>query len=374
MSRVILSQKKSGSLKAVNAFAGFLPRESFNYDPDVKWFPHHMAKAKIAIPKKLPIVDLLVEVRDSRLPLTSAQFELESCVRLRPGKQRIVVLNKQDLVPKSVSRESVSLLELRGTPVLATSALNHSNVSEVVSFITENVRVKFKSLGIVVMVTGLPNTGKSTLLNAMRSLCPHPVEDKAPAKTSGIPGSTNAIGKIQISSHSPKIFVLDTPGVMITKSGIEDEEDAADIMMKLAAVGAMPDTVPGITAVADYILYKLNKGGMFKYVDIFSLTKGPSNDIDEVIDGAARSINNGTNRIDYHAGTLKFIHSFREGKLGKMCLDEIKEIDQVVNQLENETVFKFRTEPPGPWGPSRYPVDTSLTRAIYSNSSAKKAS
>jgi len=357
-----------------NSFAGskihrtFKAREIFDFDPSVKWFPHHMAKAKVAIPKKFPIVDLLVEVRDSRLPLTSAQFEQDSLVRLRPGKHRIVVLNKQDLVPKSVSRNSVSLLELRGTPVLATSAINNANVSEVISFITENVAVKFKSLGVVVMVTGLPNTGKSTLLNAMRAMCPNPALDKARAKTSGIPGSTNVVGKIQISTHNPKIFVLDTPGVMITKSAVEQEQDACDIMMKLAAVGAMPDTIAGITCLADYILFQLNRRGCFKYVSLFSLP-GATNEIEEVVDSVARSMNDGTKRIDHHGATLKFIHLFREGSLGKISLDDLPKVEDVLAEFEAEKDFKFETEPPGPWGPSSYPVNTTLTRAIYSHRS-----
>lgn len=345
-------------------FNGFVPREIFQFDPDVKWFPHHMAKAKVAIPKKMPIVDLLVEVRDCRLPLTSAQFELNESVRMRPDCTRIVVLNKKDLLRNSTSRRAISLLELQGTPVLVTSALNNSNVRDIIDFISENVRVKFKSLGITVMVAGLPNTGKSTLLNAMKSHVKHPALDKAPAKASGIPGFTQQIGKIQISTHHPKIYVLDTPGIMITKSSISGEDDAPEIMMKLAAVGCMPDTVPGISLVADYILYRLNKAGEYQYVERFGL-KEPSNDVSVVIDAVARYINEGSTRIDHHAGTLKFIHAFRQGKLGKICLDELPDADTVLAQLEKERNFEFETEPPGPWGPSAYPVNTLLSRSIY---------
>jgi ribosome biogenesis GTPase A len=323
-----------------------------------------MAKAKVAIPKKLPTVDLLVEVRDARLPVTSAQFEMDSMMRLGAGKHRIVVLNKQDLVPRTECRKSVSLLELQGTPVLPTSAINHSNVSEVLAFIAENVHAKFKSLGVTVMVTGLPNTGKSTLLNAMRALAPNPAVNKAPAKTSGIPGSTQHVGRIQISLHHPKIYVLDTPGIMLTKSSVFEEDNAADIMMKLAAVGAMPETVPGISSLADYMLFTLNRLREFRYVDMLGLP-APSNDIDEVVLAVSRRINGGSSRIDHHAGTMNFIHMFQEGRLGKICLDALPDVDSVMVQIAREKEFVFETEPPGPWGPQRYPIDNTMSRAIY---------
>jgi len=342
----------------------FVPRGVFNFDPTVKWFPHHMAKAKVAIPKKLPIVDLLVEVRDCRVPITSSQFELDSLIRLRPHQQRIVILNKQDLVSKAVVRQAVSLLELEGTPVLSTSAVNASNITPIMNFITENVQPKFKSLGVNVMVTGLPNTGKSTLINAMRSASPHPALDKAPAKMSGFPGSTREIGRILLNSHHPKIYVLDTPGVMLTRSAVMSEDDAPDIMMKLAAVGCMPDTVPGVGLLADYVLYQLNKRGMLKYVSACGMEE-PSNDIDQVIDGLARSMNKGNHRVDHHGATIKFIHNFREGRFGKVCLDEIPDVDTVLDKIEKEKNFEFPTEPPGPWGPETYPIQTLVRRAIY---------
>jgi ribosome biogenesis GTPase A len=346
-------------------FAEFDSREVFKYDSDVKWFPHHMARAKVAIPKKLPIVDLVVEVRDARIPLTSAQFELDELIRLRPGRHRIVVLNKADLVQRQRTKDAVSLLELQGTPVLTTSALRETNINEVMRFISENVEVRFKSLGITVMVAGLPNTGKSTLLNAMRSFVKNPSLDKAPAKISGIPGSTQQVGMIQISAHHPKIYVLDTPGVMITKSALSHEDNSGDdVMMKLAAVGCIPDTVAGISHVADYILFTLNIAREFKYVDVFNLSS-PSNDISKVIGGVARHINQGSSRIDHHAGTLKFIHMFREGKLGKLVLDELPNPDSVLKALEKETKFQFQTEPPGPWGPEKYPIDNLVSRSIY---------
>jgi ribosome biogenesis GTPase A len=341
----------------------FEPRASVDFDPDLKWFPHHMAKTVVAIPKKIPIVDVVLEVRDARLPITSAQFELSDVMKLKPNTHRLVILNKVDLVPKHFSKGAVGLLELQGTPVLTTSAVNHSNISPLIDFITSNVKLKFKSLGVTVMVVGLPNTGKSTLLNAMKQACPNPSFDKASAKTSGMPGSTTQVGKIQISSHHPKIFVLDTPGVMLTKSGLD--KASAQVMMKLAAVGSIPDTLTGYSSLCDYILFLLNQQKAFDYVKIFDLNS-PTNDSNEVVHAAAVSINGGTSRIDLNAGSAKFISMFRRGELGKVCLDNLPPIETISEQIEKQKMYLFETEPPGPWGPETYPSPTSsILRAIY---------
>ncbi|KAJ7972205.1 mitochondrial GTPase 1-like [Quillaja saponaria] len=195
----------------------------------INWFPGHMAAATRAIRDRLKLADLVIEVRDSRIPLSSANADLQP--RLS-NKRRVIALNKKDLANPNIM-----------------------NLLELVEFKLKEVISREPTL--LVMVVGVPNVGKSALINSIHqiALSRFPVQQKMKRATVGpLPGVTQDIAGFKIA-HQPSIYVLDTPGVLIPS--IPDIETG----LKLALAGSVKDSVVGEERIAQYLLAVLNTRG-----------------------------------------------------------------------------------------------------------------
>uniref|UniRef100_S4RIW9 Mitochondrial GTPase 1 n=1 Tax=Petromyzon marinus TaxID=7757 RepID=S4RIW9_PETMA len=310
-------------------------RETFDFGGrDVaSWFPRHMAKGVRQMKSILHKVDCVVEVHDARIhiPLSGRNLPLQEDLSVRP---HLLVLNKMDLADMTQKQRVLQELEKRGVSnVLFTNCADETSVSlrKVVPRVSNLIelsprfnRVEEKDYSLMVM--GIPNVGKSSFINALRRL--HLKRGKA-SKVGGEPGITKAVlTRIQVCQQ-PQIYLLDTPGVMSPR--IKNVE--VGMKLALCGVGTILDHLVGEDAIADYLLFSLNKHQLFGYVEHYGLGE-PQDDLQTVLKHIAVKLHKtrrmkaltGVGNItitvpNYSLAAFNFIRAFRNGLLGRITLD-----------------------------------------------------
>mmetsp|Transcript_25468 Transcript_25468/g.73504 ORF Transcript_25468/g.73504 Transcript_25468/m.73504 type:complete len:399 (-) Transcript_25468:44-1240(-) len=340
-------------------FPNFRSREAFVFDNHPHWFVGHMSKGKIKIANKLKDVDVVLEVRDARAPFASAQWELTE--QFKGRAQRLVILNKADLLTPNVSIAIRDLIEKAGQPCLLTSAVENKNLIKIKNFALDNIKAKFpRTLGVMLMVVGLPNVGKSTVINGLKEIAFSTARRQSVgsslmrgvkwtrSKANDVPGITRDVTFFQLSNH-PRLYCYDTPGVSLMKKRNDPERNT-----KLALLKTMPDYFAGEVYLADYLLYRLNKDRCFNYVYELELP-GPTDDVRFLTAHISTILQQKRKTQVYStelgAGANFFLDLWRRGMIGKICLDHIPNPEEV----ERMRQMVMQTEPPGPWGPPCYP-------------------
>ncbi|WP_425807263.1 ribosome biogenesis GTPase YlqF [Desulfitobacterium sp. Sab5] len=272
----------------------------------IQWFPGHMAKAKRLLADQLKWVDVVIELGDARLPESSRNPLLQELLGSKP---KMVLLNKADLAdPQWTERW---LKELRKTnPVLAVSAVSGFGVGKIVPELERIVAGKndrlaakgVRSRSIRAMVVGIPNIGKSSLINQLIG--------SAKAKTGNKPGVTR--GNQWIRIHE-KVELLDTPGLLWPKF------DDPEVGKKLAAAGAIRDEVLNLEELSDWLLGWLKK---YYPTTLSRYTKEVSTVTLEEI-GRSRGCLVKGGHVDLLKAAQIFLREFRSGALGKVTLDHL---------------------------------------------------
>ncbi|KAL8186673.1 UNVERIFIED_CONTAM: putative mitochondrial GTPase [Gekko kuhli] len=307
-----------------------------------RWFPGHMAKGLKDMKKRLHQVDCLLEVHDARIsfcmsdgkpgkrmhiPLSGRNPLLQEALGVRP---HLLVLNKMDLADLTHKSRILECLEQQGVKhVLLTDCLKDENIKKIVPLVTELVRnsqryQRSENIETSMMVIGVPNVGKSSVINSIRRL--HLKKGKA-SSVGAEPGVTKAVlTRIQVCDR-PLMFLLDTPGVLSPRI------ESVEIGLKLALCGAIRDHLVGEDVIADYLLYTLNRQKQFSYVERYKMAS-PCDAVETVLKSIAvhlgktrkMKVLTGTGDVtvtapNYNAAATDFIHSFRKGHLGKVMLD-----------------------------------------------------
>ena len=296
----------------------------------IQWFPGHMAKARREVTEKLKLVDIIFELVDARLPLSSRNPMIDQVINQKP---RLLILNKQDMADEGETRKWLAYFEERGDKAVAINSFEGKNLQAVNKAAQEILKEKWdrmKSKGmkpraIRAMIVGIPNVGKSTLINRLAK--------KNLAKTGNMPGVTKAQQWIKVGKE---IELLDTPGILWPK--FEDQE----IGYKLALTGAIKDTITNMEDLAVYALRFLALHYPERMEERYKISS-VAEDLVETFDhiGKLRRVYAQGGEIDYDQVALLIVRDVRDQHLGKLTFDFVdeqveKERLEVLIAQENE--------------------------------------
>ncbi len=276
----------------------------------INWYPGHMAKARREMQEKIRLVDMVIELRDARMPNGSINPVLNEIIGSKP---RLIILAKKDRADSDITARWVSHFAHGGHKTIALDLI-HDPVSKIISNACQEVMkdkiAKLKARGmkhveIKAMVVGIPNVGKSTLINS--------VSRKKMAKTADHPGVTKSLQWIKVS---PDVALLDTPGVLWPK--FEDQE----VAMKLALCGSISDNVLPISELVIYsIRYILaNKPDMLVGRYGIELSEDPHVVLERIAE--ARHFLDAEGTLDMERTEAVYLNELRDGLIGTISWEK----------------------------------------------------
>ncbi|MDD6562624.1 MAG: ribosome biogenesis GTPase YlqF [Veillonellaceae bacterium] len=286
--------------------------------PNVQWFPGHMKKAKDIIVNNLKLVDVVIELLDARIPYSSANPMLQEIIA---GKPRLVALNKSDLADRAVTKQWVEYFKKQGIPAVAVDASQGRGIKQLVAMTEELARPmtdKLVSKGAKaraarVMILGIPNVGKSSLINRLAG--------SNKAKTADKPGVTRAKQWIRLGGN---LELLDTPGILWPK--FEDMTAG----LKLAFTGAINDEVVDRELITGVFLQTMASMYPERLQERYKLTGDLPTEPHELLEliGRKRGCLVKGGLVDTEKAQRIVMTDFRSGKLGTVSLDMPPEVPE----------------------------------------------
>ncbi len=270
-----------------------------------------MAKTRRLMTESLRLVDIVIEVTDARIPYSSRNPEMDRLVGKKP---RIVLLNKCDAANETVTSRWIDHYKRNGIPAIATDCRSGKNINRVIPLVKEVLKdeiEKWNAKGMIgrpvrIMIVGIPNVGKSSLINRLAGSKRAKVEDR--------PGVTRGKQWVTLSND---VELLDMPGVLWPK--FEDQ----DVGLSLAFTGAVKDDIMDMESLACFFIKKLRTVSPEAFKERYNVEVSSEQTDYEVLEaiGKRRGFLVSGGEINTERAAIILIDEFRSGKLGRISLE-----------------------------------------------------
>lgn len=281
----------------------------------INWYPGHMKKTKDLVRNNLKLVDVVIELLDARIPFSSRNPDIDKFVGTKP---RVVVLNKSDMADPNKLNQWVDYYKKRGIKAIPVDTLKGKGVNDIIQECKNETKELMENLvrkgrierPIRIMIVGVPNVGKSSLINKLTG--------RKSTQTGDKPGVTKGKQWVRLKGN---LELLDTPGILWPK--FEDE----DVALKLAFSRAIKDEVLDVDTLGLKLIEKLMEIEPEKLKTRYKLEELGETPLEtmEMI-GRKRGFLFSKNELDYTRIATTVLNEFREGKLGRISLETPKDI------------------------------------------------
>ena len=279
---------------------------------NINFFPGHMAKTRREIGEKLKLIDIVYEVVDARIPNSSRIVDIDDLIKDKP---KVIIMTKKDLCDIEKTNKWISYYESLGYKVFLVDLINDKAIGKLFDLtddVLSGLNEKREEKGLLqrkyrALIMGVPNVGKSTLINKITGKKATNVGDK--------PGVTKSISWVRIND---KLELMDTPGILWPK--IEDQT----VALNLASFSSIKDEILPIDEVACYILKYMYENYPERLIERYGLDYLDEDDYTDAYEliGRKRGCIIRGNEVDYNKVSNLIIRDLREGYLGKVTFDE----------------------------------------------------
>jgi len=285
---------------------------------NINWYPGHMKKTKETIKKSLSMVDIVYEVIDARIPYSSRNPDIDEIIGNKP---RLIIMAKKDLADEKANELWDIYFKQKGIPSINVDNLKNEGIEDIVKMSYKLTEEKIKALEkkgiknrpIRVMIIGIPNVGKSTLINSLTK--------RKGAKVGNKPGVTKTNQWIKIKGN---LELLDTPGILWPK--FEDK----DIALNLAFTGAIKDELLDLETLALELVKKLNSISPDFLTNRYNIINTKKSAYDTIMEiGKKRGCIVKGGEVDFLKTSNIILDEFRRGYLGKITLELPEKINNI---------------------------------------------